>query len=437
MLKNINSRPWTVDAKVTEITKDEEFSAIQASLATKLPEVSEGFSESYAQQLQEVVTTAALPPVVEGRPRMLHLTAVIVHEGVNKNGDGFVAEDLIEAVNNKKLFKMGYGGVIDVNHDFAPVGYWYDSEVVQDPQTGSTAILAKGAIWAWLYPQVADKILADQQRFGKVKVSMTCLAKAEDIVYEEDETGRLIQWNRNPVFVATTILFDQEPGDPLARGIAEEDPVILTDPEKKNTVLSSAAAENNEPLIDSEDEMTLEEIKALLSEQLGDNADNVVSEITSKLEEFTSQIADKTNELSEAKNKIQELETTVADLNTQLEEARLFGEEQKELLATANQEVESLTERVSEFEAVEAERARQEIREARLNEVSESVRARLADKPEEIREAILDRWANQTDEEWEATKAEHALASTTESKNDDRLPGAGAGGKRGIDQFIR
>lgn len=425
MQKEEITKLFVVPAQVTPLGEEDDLGVITASLLEKL-EVSknEGLKDIYTD-----LKTAAADPIYNGRPRMLHISAVIVHEGINRNGDGFYADDLRKAVMEKKLFKDGYAGMIDVNHDFMPVGYWYDAEFITDPATNTAGILAKGAIWAWRFPEVADKILADQHRNGSVPVSMSCICKYEDIDFQIQEDGRLVMWNSNPVFVATTVLFDLEPGDGSARGVADEDPVQITERERVQTLLRAAAQRLNEQ---HKEKDMLEELKPVLAESLGENAEKVITQITTAISSLEQKIDARDTELETLTAAKAEIEGQNAELQTTIEEQSLTIAELKSANEKLQADLDAQAETIRAFEEKEAEDAKQQKIEARLSELSEGVLQRLAAKDQAVQDAIKNRWANQTDEEWEITKAEHALASTTTR---DVLPNPGSKAKS-LDDFI-
>lgn len=425
-----------VDAEVSSVEEEDQYKSITASFLESVDQTQVTANDAMLE-LYKDLKTAAPEPVVDGRPRMLHISAVIVHEGVNRNGDGFYADDLKKVVNEKRLFKEGYGGMIDINHDYMPVGYWYDAEYITDPATNTAAILAKGAIWAWRFPEVADKILADQHRDGKINVSMSCMSKANEIQFDRAEDGSWIQWNRNPVFIATTVLFDQSPGDPGARGVADEDPVQITDTERKSILFKAAAQNDNSNIME---ENMLEEFKPLLEDKLGDSSKAVIDAITASISSLEEKLDARANEVETLETEKSELSEQNATLQTTVEEQKISLEE----LSSNKEELEGvvaeLTAKVEEFEAAEAAAAFERKKESRLADLSDSVKERLMAREESVREAILDRWANQTDEEWEVTKAEHALASTETSKM-ERLPGGARGseetGATSLDKYLR
>lgn len=417
-----------VNAEVTPLEEEETFRTVQASVSQSM----ENLDDESLVDLFNDIKTASADPIVDGRPKMLHITAVIVHEGVNSNGDGFYAEDLQKAVSERKLFKDGYGGMIDINHDFMPVGYWYDAEYINDPATNTAGILAKGAIWAWRFPEVADKILADQHRNGNVPVSMTCICKSDDVTYARDEAGRFVSWNRNPVFVATTMLFDTQPGDINARGVAEEDPVQITEQERHQTLLRAAAQTDDNQL--TEDIMP-EEIKALLDEKLeGVNAE-ALSKIQAALESLEATLSARNDEIDSLKSANADLTAQITDLQTTIDEQTLAVSNLTSAKEGLEATVAEQKEAIDAFEAKEAELALEAKKESRLSDVSDSVREKMAAMEDTRRDAILIRWANQSDEEWEVTKAEHALVASPQT-SDKPLPGAGNAREKSLAQHL-
>ena len=59
-------------------------------------------TEQDIETVQEVITpfyVASSPgPIVDGKPRMLFISAWMVHEGRNENGDAFIAAELEKKV---------------------------------------------------------------------------------------------------------------------------------------------------------------------------------------------------------------------------------------------------------------------------------------------------------------------------------------------------
>jgi hypothetical protein len=420
-----------VDAQVRPIEPTEDFEIVTAAeLAQKFPKA------EFADQL----SLAAPAPIIDGKPRMLHISAMIVHEGVNRNGDQFIGDELRAAVQESRLFDQGYAGIIDIDHDFSPVGYWYKSEFVTDPATETQGILAHGAIWAYLNPEVADRILAQQHRDGFVRVSMAALSKADDVDFDMDEeTGRWIKTMHNPVFLGATVLLDADAGDKNAKGVAEEDPDATDPANRRGVVLKAASADKNHNH-NLEDRAMIEEIRPLLADMLGDQKDEFIDAISNlvqeKIDGFNSLLEEKETALTEANSQIEDLTSQVTDLNTQLEEKGLAIETLTTEKADVDAKLEEAEASLAEVAAEKEAAAFEAKRDSRLEELSKAAKDRLMAKEEEIRDAILDRWAKQTDEEWDTTKAELSLTEK-EGENVNPLPGVGGGNDKSIDDYLK
>jgi len=430
VIKDFVEALYAVDAEIRPLQDGDEFQQVVASVAA----VAEQFPAEFTKDL----SLAAPAPIIGGKPRMLHIAAMIVHEGTNRNGDKFLAEELSTAVNSSTLFADGYAGIIDIEHDFTPVGYWYKSEYTTDPKTGTRGILAHGAVWAYLFPEVTDKILAQQQREGFVRVSMACISKKEDVAFEVDETGRLIKTMHNPVFLGATILLDASAGDLNAIGVVDEDPVKTNESTRKGTVLKAASLGNNNNN-NLEEKAMIDEIRPLLAELLGDQSgkftDSISELIGTKIDGFKNLLDEKDVLITEANSKVDNLTSQLDDLNTTLAEKDLTLSGLKEEKVTLEAELETTKAALEVFESEKAAAAVEASKAARLNDLGDGVRVRLMAKPEEIREKLLIRWANLSDEEWETVKAELSLADSPPATQEP-LPNPGNTEKK-IGDFLK
>lgn len=397
----------------------------------------------------EYIKAGSNSPVVDGRPRMLHVTAFIVHEGFNNNRDGFIATELQEIVTAKNLFQGPYAGMIDVKHDHSPIGVWYDAELQRNPSNGLLGILAHGAIWAWRFPEITDAILAQQHRDGFVRVSMSALAKTSDLEFVK-EGGISSTILHNPVFLGATMLIDESPGDSHATGFTDEDPQNMMDKDARvNKILTEkVASEHNVP---KEEPIMLDELKPILSQELGDNADRVINQVTdvinTSLDGVKADLAARDASLEEANEKISGLEARIAELETQAEEASVALKAAGEEKTALSEKITTLEGELEEFRIAEAARVLKEVREARLAEVDEAVRKALLEKDEEVSERIISSWANMTEEEWEARKEEFSLvteasASTNSSNKEDNgvtslLPGTTGTSGNSFETFLK
>jgi hypothetical protein len=162
-----DGRELIVTAKVEEISST--FETVDDLLASLTSPAADCLTKAYKE--------AELSPMGDnGKPRTLKLTAWIAHAPKpNLNRDAFNEADLQKAVENG-LFQAPYCGMVDYNHDFTAYGAWYSAKYAFDPVAGQQGILAEGFIYAWRYTELADLMLAMQQRQGHIDVSMACHA---------------------------------------------------------------------------------------------------------------------------------------------------------------------------------------------------------------------------------------------------------------------
>lgn len=411
--------PITTTAVLTPVADtdvDSVFSRIAASL--KDPEAVETIRANYENH------QARPDPVVDGRPRMLHVTAWIVHEGINNNRDVFLAEDLQAVVESGKLFQQPYGGIIDFNHDLTPIGYWYNAEYAQDPKNGKYGILAHGAVWAWLYPHITDKMLAEQVRSEKIDTSMMALSKDTQMKIWED--GRYARVVRQPVFTGASLL-DEPPADPDATGLVAEDPSQQTAEERKNTLLAASQQPNTEENMD--------ELKTLLAGLDEKIVEKITAALESKADEIRAQLAENEAKVTDLTAQVEALTQEKAALQTSVDEKELALSAAKDEVTALTEQVASLTEKVDAFTAQEAERQRAEVAKARLAELPEAVRARFDNMPETKRNELLAVWASLDEDAWTLRKEELGLGLSN-----SRLPNINAVGNKGgpdLKRFIR
>jgi hypothetical protein len=349
---------------------------------------------------------AASPIGDNGKPRMLKLTAWIAHAGKpNKNRDAFTAEDLKEAVDNG-LFKAPYFGMVDYNHDFNSYGMWYDAKYLFDNETGEWGILAEGALFAWRYSELADKMLGEQHRLGKIRVSMACMPQGVEFGEDGDGNYNVL---RHPIFFTTSVL-DVPQADAGARALGTED--TSQPSEERELLLSISSAQTDLTLesahhsIDLEEEnMDMEQLMETLRAALAENQAQFaeVFAAVARVPQLESELATATESLTEATARATTLEAELA-------EARVAQETATAALAEANTELETLREFRATAEAAQAEVALQELREARLSELTEAARSVVESKPEETREMLIARWVKLETEDWEAIRDSLNLA---------------------------
>jgi hypothetical protein len=195
-------------------------------IASGTAEPLEGLTAEEEQVLAEVTKDAKGPRrITDGRPTLMRVVAWMVHEGVNRNRDAFVKEELQQAAGK---INPSHPLVMDWNHSAVlggsdkVIGVWTKAEYAFDQKAkdgkGAWGILVEGVMFAWLYPDIADTMLADQSRKGAIEFSMACIPAS--VEFGRDEQGSFATLH-NPVFFTNSGL-DVPPGDPDAKGLGKE-----------------------------------------------------------------------------------------------------------------------------------------------------------------------------------------------------------------------
>lgn len=392
------------------------------------------------------VEEAAGPPVMtNGQPTIARVVAWMVHEGVNRNRQGFVKEELQVAA--QKIGLPDYPLVMDFNHaairrpEGAQLmcGVWHQAEFAFDPKAadgaGAWGILVQGVLFSWLFPDIANTLLAEQARNGTVAFSMACMAGS--VEYATDAAGKGYEILHNPVFFTNAVL-DVAPADQDALGLmteGETDPMAEQDMMQKlcsdevfkaqvNELIAAALATREENLMPNEPQKPT--LTIAQGEPTTDGvvvvtaamtlSDSTVEEITLEVKPILPQgprVAEleaalaaerAAKEILEAK--LAELEplaadaTKVVDLTSALEAAKAAAEEltaQVTELAGMN---EQLATRVAEIDAEAAKQAAAVKLAARLAELPAAFKAKHEAKEDAARATIEAQWAAKSDEEW-------------------------------------
>jgi hypothetical protein len=444
-----DGRELIVTAKVEEISST--FETVDDLLASLTSPAADCLTKAYKE--------AELSPMGDnGKPRTLKLTAWIAHAPKpNLNRDAFTEADLQTAVENG-LFQAPYCGMVDYNHDFTAYGAWYSAKYQFDSVAGQNGILAEGFIFAWRYEELANSMLAMQQRQGHIDVSMACMPTG--IEFGTDAEGNYYVL-RNPVFFTTSVL-DVDPADPDARALGSED--ITQSPSDREAELLSLAtklAAEHDLTIDTEDIMKIEELleafRKVVSEENQAQFAPLVEAFT-KLPIVEAEVVRLTKEL-ETKDvgvqtafdaKVAELEALTAkvtELEAKLTEASVASDAMKVALETANAELETLKAFKAEIDAKEVEAARVAKRTARLAELSEDAQKVLATRDEATREALYGRWEAMEQAEWEVVRDSLNIAKIEKTGHyegksllEGSLASGGTNDKKGkfeIDAFVK
>jgi hypothetical protein len=132
--------------------------------------------------------------------------------------------------------------MIDDDHDFTARGYWYKTSFAFDDAAQKWGILATGAIWAWRYADLANRLTAEMQARGYIEVSMSVIPRhAELSLAYPGATGEKTKILHNPVFFTTSLL-SGPPGDQYARGKVVENP---SDAQMKEMSMADAVLPDN------------------------------------------------------------------------------------------------------------------------------------------------------------------------------------------------
>jgi hypothetical protein len=429
---------YVVTATVRSVEDSPEFDDLVQHITADLKDQVEWLDSDAVTNRQ-----ARPAPMVDGRPRMLHITAWIAHEGANNNGHAFVASELEQVVNERLLFRAGYAGLLDFDHDGEPRGYWYSAEYAFDPVAKRSGILAQGAVWAWRFPQLADQMLAEMGRNGHVNVSMSALSRHRDIEFARDDNGRAIQIIHDPVFIAASLL-DVAPGDQFCHGVVDEDPAKTTPIDRQKLLLRAASLDGNH-----EEDITMDEIRTLLAEALAElgldaKLDGLVESLKAsfdaKANEFAEELKARDEKLTDAESRAGAAISRAAELENIVAERDLTVETLSATKMELEEQLNAAHAKLDEIRVAEEARAFENRKAGRLARLPEVVRERLETKPAEVRAALEDRWANLTDEEFENTLAELSLG-IVETPKLKRLPAFGvsvdAPSRVDLKQYIR
>lgn len=396
------------------------------------------FSESDAE---------LVPVITDGKPTVMRMTAWMAHEGVNDNGLAFVREELPAAA---ERISQDNPLVCDFNHaavkggEFPIIGMWHKAAYAFDAAANKWGIITTGVMFAWLFPEIAQAMLADQARNGHLRYSMACIGDS----YEYSNlAGRSIQIAHNPVFFTNSLL-DVTPADPAAIGhvALAGDPVpppgpvgtpVLHDPKNKTPVDPNVDPENPIPPSGSDGSLPvnalLAELQALVAtwglpnrqlpineipgptpqeKKAMEDLQAKINELIPKLaenEQLRSANADLTAKLALLQEQVKNLQTYEATaLDLKLTKETLQGEydvvlAENTALKAANAE---LTAKVDAFEADRSATEKAAQLAARVAELPDAVRAAHAKSSDDVRAKREANWASKTPEEWEFYKAE-------------------------------
>jgi hypothetical protein len=376
-------RHFLAEATVCEATEDD------IKKLEEVPEFVQCFKQASPQLLDK-----------QGRPRMLLLTAWIVHEGRNLNAQAFVKQELEKRV-QQGLFSPPHPGMIDFNHDFEPRGIWYKSSFAFDPKADKWGIVASGALWAWRFPELADSLLAEMHREGSISVSMAALPESVEFTrnYPEAE-GEFTEVLHNPVFFATSVL-SVPPADPNARGNASETDDDVPVPATKKAEEEPSVEPTPVLATKHKEDKTMEKELEVLQQEL-DDTKTALQASEDKVKELEESKTDLEAKVAESETKIEALETKVGELEIALKSVSDVKTEIEGKLNEAN-------DRLAEIESEKQEAAKDERLKTRIAELPKVVQENLDSHPEV--EDIKASWREMDDEEWNTVRRSFDLAT--------------------------
>ena len=342
---------------------------------------------------------AGAPMITDGKPTAIRMCAWMAHgDGViNDNRVAFVSEEIkpfVATVNdtNPLVMDFNHSAVKGYADDPKMIGAWTRAEWAFNPAaangTGAWGILLSGVMMAWLFPNIADTILADQARNGYTRNSMACMSRGIEFKSDADGPYQILH---NPVFFTLSVL-DVPPADKAAIGKAVEG---SSDPQceatMKDQLLHKASVVTppmspQAPVVLQEAVMTDEETKAL----------------TEAAAAAQAQLTEQTAELESMKSRLVEVETARDAVAAELEKANVE-------IARVSDELKAASEKLAAFESAEAATAHAARVASRIASLPETYREAHAKKDEAARTRVETKWAAMSDEEFEQYKAEELL----------------------------
>jgi hypothetical protein len=352
---------------------------------------------------------AGPPLLTDGNPTLTFMEAWLCHEGVNANRLAFLADDFDAAVarispTSPIVMDFNHSAVSGFSWDPPCIGVWYSAEKAFDPDAqdgaGAWGIRAKGVMFAWLFPTLADLVLAEQARKGYVEFSMACIAGRTDTGYDAQGTYEVA---REPVFFTLSLL-DVPPADADARGTVTEGG---STPDSQNTREVACAQRAAVPGIDSaahqEETQMNEELKALLAalegrlqEQFAEAVNGLLGAHRSEVDLLQVKLDEAETAQAVALERVDTLQAEVAKLVADFEAATLVIAEFE--AAEQAREVEV---------AAEAKRARLA---ARIQALPETVRKAHEGRTDERRARLEAKWSDIEEADWELYVQDELLA---------------------------
>lgn len=336
------------------------------------------------------------PPMVTGEnPTIMRVVAWMCHEGINRNRQGFVKEELPAAAARIAaphflVMDWNHSAVVGFEDEQRIIGVWYKADYAFDPKAQKYGVLVTGVMFAWANPEIANIMLAEQERNGHLDFSMACIARSTE--YGTDEKGAYAILH-NPIFFTNSGL-DVAPADPAAVGVAVEGDAAADFEESAREQLTKSDNLQPAELLAAAalEESNMEELQqqlAALEAQLAEK-DTALEALSGEKASLEAQVA----EIDALKTSNEEMSIKVEAIGSELATAQ-------EALATVTAERDTLLAEKSDREAREAEEAKVATLKARIESLPESIRKAHAKRSEEVRTALEEKWGGMSDENWE------------------------------------
>lgn len=395
---------------------------------------------------EQGITAGGPDPITDGKPTLMRVVAWMCHEGVNRNGDAFVAEELPSAaakVTARNPLVMDWNHAAIVGGPGRIIGVWSKLDYAFDKQArsgqGAWGILAEGVMFAWAYPDIADTMLAEQERKGKVDFSMACIPSSVEFGEMDGKRAAILH---NPIFFTLSAL-DVAPGDKDAIGVVKEgdnrdvveeelrqqltgassvtangvgswtisngitsytlllDPAPLMRTASMSIKLSATATRNEAGELEIVATAVDADGKELAKETFVTKTEPVVKAEVHAASE--AKIAEQETLLEASKISFAELEATAEELGNQVTELQAQLDAKVAELAAAQAALAEI-----EAEKLALEQAKR--MEKRMAELPESYREAHMKRDEARRAEIEAEWAKMSDEQWAAKLEDISLA---------------------------
>lgn len=409
----------------------------------------------FKAQFKAAFERAGGPPMISnGRPTIIRMVAWLAHEGINKNRLAFERDDLAQAalkIREPDFLPMDFNhsAVAPFSFDQKAVGVWYRAEMAQDPEAQSRwGILATGMMWAWMNPEIADRLLAEQSRNGRIDFSMACVPGKVTRAVDADGSYEIAG---DTTFFTLSAL-DVPPADPDARGLGVEgsaDPALETELKRRLTAGTAAraarhlrAAKARLPEGKQMDIDNTQPVEPQGAPEAPDLQHAVVEALDKKFAEFKNlqEMAVKVTSLEGqnmiAAERMKALNADLQEADARISDKELALEAANAELGKANAEIERLAlelkaanDRIEKFEAAEAQKAAENRLVERMKTLPDAYVEAFTRRTTEEQNKAKARWTAMSDSDWaefiaDLTVMPVARSYFTRSREESVIPGA-------------